>query len=578
MNTKNVILATAIAAVLLIAAVGSASAVTVINNCVFNANVDGEYYVLGDNLDCSGQNFGITISADNITIDGYNSTDDVYYAISNAIYYGIYNDYTTTGLKNVTIKNLEIYNCSVSSTAGIHFTGNPGMGQEAHYEDNTIFNCTIHDNSGCGIWIRGSPNKIYSENFTIDTCRIYNNGENITHTEATHGISLDQTISNSTVKNCYIFNNTGGNDVTPVCECGGNGIWLKGSGGALYNKIINNYLYDNREGGFLCKAGPRHTNLTGNTLWGNEQGGIILRCKSTRDSIVKYNNASYNYGTGIFIGGHHNDVSNNIASCNMNGAKTGLPVSGTHGTGINLGRNDAAPLGSRNNHVTNNTACGHVWKDYCEHADVVGTNTRCNNTGDTCLYFNDDYSDGGCSVPHTGGCCANPCPTPLTFEKNLVECWNLVSLPLTPSDKKVSSVFASIDGNYDKVMRYDAATHTFVELSTDSEMKNSVGYFIHINKTGTFAWNYSGAAYENINVGLSQGLNCIGWTNTSVSLPDALSSIVGKYNYVARWNATLHGYEVYEPNAPAPFNDFDMMERGVGYFITAKETCTLVYP
>ena len=163
-----------------------------------------------------------------------------------------------------------------------------------------------------------------------------------------------------------------------------------------------------------------------------------------------------------------------------------------------------------------------------------------------------------------------------SFDKELVEGWNLVSLPLIPSDNKVSSVLNSIDGKYNAVVRYNAATHQFVTLSVSDEMDNGVGYFIHMTVNGT--WSYQGTAYENIEVGLSQGLNCVGWTNTSANLPGALNSITGNYNYVARWNAASQSYEAYEPNAPPPFNDFTTMNRGEGYWIVAKESCMLTYP
>ena len=55
-------------------------------------------------------------------------------------------------------------------------------------------------------------------------------------------------------------------------------------------------------------------------------------------------------------------------------------------------------------------------------------------------------------------------------------------------------------------------------------------------------------------------------------------SIDGDYWYVARWNATTQKFEIYVPDAPPVFNDFNTMERGEGYFIAAKTSCTLTYP
>ncbi|MCD4845842.1 MAG: hypothetical protein K8R25_15280, partial [Methanosarcinales archaeon] len=157
-----------------------------------------------------------------------------------------------------------------------------------------------------------------------------------------------------------------------------------------------------------------------------------------------------------------------------------------------------------------------------------------------------------------------------TFDKTLVTGWNLVSLPLTPSDNSLETVLLSIDGNYDAVKSYNAATNAFEDPTT---MDPGTGYFIHMTDVDT--WSYEGQAFDSLSESLATGLNCVGWENTSASLPDALSSIDSSYRYVSRWNADEQKYEVYDVNAPAGFNDFDMMERGEGYFIAATADCTL---
>ena len=155
-----------------------------------------------------------------------------------------------------------------------------------------------------------------------------------------------------------------------------------------------------------------------------------------------------------------------------------------------------------------------------------------------------------------------------TFDKTLVTGWNLVSLPLTPPDNSLAAVLASIDGNYDAVKSYNAATNAFEDPTT---MDPGTGYFIHM--TAEDIWSYEGETFNSLSESLTTGLNCVGWENTNASLPDALSSI--DYRYVSRWNADDQKYEVYDVNAPTDFNDFDMMERGEGYFIAATADCTL---
>ena len=183
------------------------------------------------------------------------------------------------------------------------------------------------------------------------------------------------------------------------------------------------------------------------------------------------------------------------------------------------------------------------------------------------------YPDNTTFVDGTFEC--GELPPPETFEKGLVSGWNLISLPLTnDTDMTVANIMdTSLSGSYDSLYKYDASTHSFVALSSEDTMENGVGYFI--NMTSADMWTYSGSAYTPMNVGLSQGLNMVGWLNCSKSISGNLTSIDGNYYYIARWNATSQSYETYNPAAPSAFNDFTTMDRGEGYFISAKGVDTL---
>ena len=162
--------------------------------------------------------------------------------------------------------------------------------------------------------------------------------------------------------------------------------------------------------------------------------------------------------------------------------------------------------------------------------------------------------------------------TPETFSKYLVEGWNLVSLPLTPLvDNSASAVLGGTIA-YDAVYSYDAVTNEFEDVKTGT-MDPGIGYFVHITTAGT--WTYNGVAKTSMSVPLEQGLNMVGWLNCSKSISDGLSSIDGNYYYAARWNAGTQEFETYNPVAPNGFNDFADMERGDGYFISAKAESTL---
>ena len=160
-----------------------------------------------------------------------------------------------------------------------------------------------------------------------------------------------------------------------------------------------------------------------------------------------------------------------------------------------------------------------------------------------------------------------------TYSKDLVEGWNLVSLPLEPWDNNTSAVLSSMSGKYDAVYSYDAVTNEFKDVMTGT-MDPGTGYFVHVTSAGT--WTYAGSAYTDMDgISLQPGLNMVGWLNCSRPIYDALSSIDGDYWYVARWNATAQEFETYNPVAPNGFNDFADMERGEGYYISMKGAGTL---
>jgi hypothetical protein len=155
--------------------------------------------------------------------------------------------------------------------------------------------------------------------------------------------------------------------------------------------------------------------------------------------------------------------------------------------------------------------------------------------------------------------------SPETFSKPLYEGWNLISLPLTPDDNSTSAVLSGVS---DVVYRYNA---TSKEFECPSTMDPGTGYFVYVTTAST--WTYEGYAYTSMDVSLEQGLNMVGWLNCSMDVSDALASV--DYNHVARWNANEQRYEVYNPRAPSAFNDFTTMDRGTGYFISAKGEYTL---
>jgi hypothetical protein len=183
--------------------------------------------------------------------------------------------------------------------------------------------------------------------------------------------------------------------------------------------------------------------------------------------------------------------------------------------------------------------------------------------------YGEHYPENVTLVGGTVECGTSPSAEP--FSKPLYEGWNLISLPLVPAeDNSASAVLSTVD--YDAVYRYNATLKQFEDIESTDTMNPGTGYFVHA--TAACTWEYSGTAYSSMDMSLEQGLNMVGWLNCSKDVGDALSSISGEYYYVARWDTTAGKFEVYNPLA-ASFNDFTAMDRGTGYFISAKQGCTL---
>ncbi|VUT27938.1 MAG: hypothetical protein SYNGOMJ08_00495 [Candidatus Syntrophoarchaeum sp. GoM_oil] len=302
------------------------------------------------NMNCPVGDHGLTINADDITIDGagFKITGSEIADVCDLIgeynpgtgYCGIFN----MEHNNVLIKNLEVENF-----------------------------CT-------GIGLQGTGKNPVVNN-TIETCKIHNNGNASCSTDtSTHGIHLSY-VSGCTIKNNKIYNNTG---TGAGCGDGGNGIYLY-AGKQGNNTITENELYDNRKGGFFTKKGLHHSEITANHAYGNGQGGIILMCRMSNFNLIEGNNASGNFGDGIFIGSNNNTIRDNTVKNNIAGFKIKSKDTVGDGDGINMGRND----GSENNMLISNEVCGNAGVDIEVNADSTG-NHGSENTCDTTENYNDE--------------------------------------------------------------------------------------------------------------------------------------------------------------------------------------------
>ncbi len=160
----------------------------------------------------------------------------------------------------------------------------------------------------------------------------------------------------------------------------------------------------------------------------------------------------------------------------------------------------------------------------------------------------------------------------------LDEGWNLISLPLLPSDNAISTVLSSLAGQYASVWAYVAGSWKVYDpgdtgLRDLTSMDAGWGYWLDMNESATLA--VSGFEPSD-SIALESGWNLVGYHGAdSQPMADALSSIDGKY--VKVWAYMGGHWKMYDTDSPG-FNDLTNMERGYGYWIDVTEPCTWRLP
>ena len=351
---------TAIAAVLLVAMMGSASAqdpgcvkdgdTSVVYRC---GDTVGFSCTFNGSMDCPSGTHGLVVETSNIIIDGAG------YTISGGV---VLNDCGA---------------CAEGGQIGNHCRC--GVALDLFNNENiTIKNLEVK-NFCNGIAVKGPASEI-----TIENCSVHDNGiSTAANVGQTHGITVDNKVCNSTITECEIYNNTG--EDTEACGLGGAGI--KFFGLCSYNNITNNTIHNNHMSGIYSKMKCEHCNVTYNIVRENGYsveeygGGIRLMCKLTNYWIVENNEVLNNTGPGIFVGGVHNIIKYNLVNNNSD-------------NGIDIGRSD----GSDYNELYYNTICNNGGADI---STCGGTTpwTGCygnhgdNNTCDTASNYCDDSAD-----------------------------------------------------------------------------------------------------------------------------------------------------------------------------------------
>ena len=352
-----------VAGVVLLVAVGGASAN---GACIGATTVFGpgdtvtESCTLNETMHCTGTD-GLIIGADDVVIEGYNASQGKYFEIigdDTALTVGIYNDRESdarTPYDNMVINNVTVSHFNVGIQTGGRVQSNTCT---VYVENNTIYNCTVHD---------------ISEGY---------------------GIQLGYCTCNSTIDNCTVYDVTG--TLTGNCEDPGAGIRLYSK--SSYNNVTNNTVYHVDLAGIYSKAQCRYNNVIGNTVYENGKdipgnsyfgGGIRLECQNTDYWTVANNTVSDSWGPGIYVRGKYATVKFNDVSGSKNS-------SDSRGDNTNTGVGDGFFTCGINQTLFNNIFCDNEGEDIYIASCGTTTSGSDENTCYTSLNYNDDGMTTGC--------------------------------------------------------------------------------------------------------------------------------------------------------------------------------------
>jgi parallel beta-helix repeat protein len=580
-------------------------------NNVLSNDGDGIYLysssnnsIIGNNVSNNNQGIFLDSSSNNNLINGNDVSDN---------WCGIYLDSSSSN--NITGNNLVndgifLYGNSLSHFNSHTIPTNNLVNERAvyYYKDCSgidiegipmgqiiLANCTninitnqIINNTHVGIEIAYSTNILAtSNNISNNYHGIYfysSSNNNITGNNAsfnTYGIRLDSSSNNSIKDNILLLNSA-------------SGILLWES--ANNNIITGNNASDNDYGIYVTLS--LNNTISDNTLLSNAYYSIMLLESS--NNFISDNNASYNgfYGINVFRSSNNNIItSNNVLSNDDYGIRIHTSSSNNIVTGNNVISNNIYGIYLRNslnnriyhNNILNNVdqaydntingnqwdngypSGGTYWSDYVGPDNFKGPNQNIpgsDGIGDTPYIIDADSQDG------------YPLMQPYKPLENYIilkQGWNLISIPFIQEEQNLTRVLGSIDSCYDAVQWYNNSDsnkpwkHNKIgnPFGNDlSELKESMGFWIHITNPGDTIFLYNGTEpISNQSITLHPGWNMVGYPSLSNRTRDnALNNINFGADVDAVWtfNAATQKWQEIGPS--------DYFDLGRGYWIHSKVT------
>jgi len=349
-------------------------------------------------------------------------------------------------------------------------------------------------------------------------------------------------------------------------------------------QIINNSIHQNTEG--ILLAGGNGVSVIDNRIEWNTDIGILTTAFPTSNYLIRSNTISSNY-EGIDLDG----TTNSIISFNS--------IDQHDGYGVYLWGT------STDNSILLNKILGNVIQ-----ANDYGTNTWDNNYpqgGNKWKLICVDNQRNGIDDPNGDGICDPPdapenAPSngqdshPLaelnfiTETTTLQSGFNLVSPELMPENGKLPDFLQSINGRYDVLFYYDSTTtpgkwknynvNKPPALNSLKEIKENMGFWIHITDGPAVTLNVDGASPINTRYSLNTGFNQISYpTNIQILASDAFANVGGTYSKVWAYDigdpANLMDDEWKFYDGPTGATDtLTQMNPGFGYWVEVATPVT----
>jgi parallel beta-helix repeat protein len=162
----------------------------------------------------------------------------------------------------------------------------------------------------------------------------------------------------------------------------------------------------------------------------------------------------------------------------------------------------------------------------------------------------------------------------------LLKDWNMISIPLSQDDTSLSTVLASIAGDYNIAQYFNSTQNKWIDTSSGlSDVDHTMALWIHMKTPADLV--VIGKVPQSTSIQLTtsgDGWNFIGYPCFRDRTPaDVLSSISGSYDALQVYNSSdlNDPWKHYDIDKPTALNDLEYMNPGFGYWIHVSSPCIL---